>query len=56
MIRYAVVIKDDPELFGYIDCEGQPSGAMLRAMLEGQATLQLIAGIPDEDWNFYPVH
>ena len=56
MIRYAIVIKDDPELFGYIDCEGQPSPAVLRDMLQGQATLQLIAGIPDEDWNFFALH
>lgn len=56
MIRYAIVIQDDPELFGYIDCEIVPTVGMLLDCFEGQQTQTMIEAIDPDRWEFHPVH
>lgn len=56
MIRYAIVIQDDPELFGYIDCERPPTLDMLLEAFEGEQTHAMIQDIAPERWQFWTVH
>ena len=56
MIRYAIVIRDDPELFGYIDCEVRPDVGMLLDIFEGQQTQAMIASIDPDRWQFHALH
>lgn len=56
MIRYAIVIQDDPELFGYIDCEVTPTRDMILDAVEGEKTHAMIEAIDPERWEFHPVH
>lgn len=55
-MKYAIQIRDDEELFGYLDTEEQPTAGLLYDMMEGQMTQEWIASIPPDRWQFHPVH
>jgi hypothetical protein len=55
-MRYAIQIVDDPELFGYIDCEVRPTFAMLVDAFEGEQTQAMLHQIPEHHFLFFPVH
>lgn len=55
-MKYAIQIGDDPELFGYIDCEVCPTFAMLVDTFEDELAQAMLYQIPESRFLFFPVH